>query len=249
MVKRKRMGSSRTQNARPRQFRRTFVPNSIPRRSVKGTNECNFVDNGSSLATPNIGPLTIINTAQILPMNLIVAGNSMFNRLGRKCRLRSFEFRGFYDIGTATTGTSQPTWHNLSLIWDKQPNGAVPAIGDIYADVDQAGALTTNPQSGLNPNNRDRFELIRRVTKWIPQVTNTTGPLWSAMFPGDANEDVLGTIKFFVKLKERETLYKTDSSPAVIGDIASGSLLLVSFSDVAVQNVNMKWSARLRFYP
>lgn len=108
--------------------------------------------------------------------------------------------RGRYEAsleaGSLVERPPQPS--TMDLIWDKQCNGTVPQITEIYT--------TANPQGLPNPLYDDRFKFIKRVNKDDPnsahQLTN---------FKINCNQ-----------------LVTYDSSTGLIGDLSSVNLIVTT---------------------
>lgn len=194
-------------------------------------------------------PLALYNmntTAVITPLNLIRAGSSFNNRLGRKLEMINVRVVGqVLPIRTAVNND----YCRIMIIYDRQTNGALPAIADILQTTDQALANTTTSSSGANMNNRDRFLIIRDTRLQLPTLTDTAG-----VITNNGLIDPVSTtfnIDLFAKLPGLVTQYKADSAPAVIGDIASGGLYLVTFGAATAGTEG--WAAnlevRLRYNP
>nr|UOF79006.1 capsid protein [Cressdnaviricota sp.] len=188
---------------------------------------------------------TLSATAQIYPLNLIRAGSSFFNRIGRKINLKSCHLK-LYIVPIRTTAF--PSYVRVMLVYDSQTNGALPAISDIIQDTDQGGGNTTDATSSANLNNRDRFKILTDWRIVLPSSTYTAGVITNPGFidPVSTTFD----LERYVKLKGLITQYKADSSPAVIGDIATGGLYLVTYGDAGAGNegYRVEGSARLRYY-
>lgn len=189
---------------------------------------------------------TLNSTPAFQVMNLIRAGSSYFNRIGRKIHMKSFHMSG--NIYLAGNATQQVEFIRISLVYDKQANGALPAFTDIFQDTDQAGTNSSGVQSNLNLNNRDRFVLLRDMK--LLCGTNPAGQV--AGIPAtwvDSKGCVTGVFNEFVKLN-LETQYGADSAPAVIGDIRSGSLLFITSGSQAAggEGYALNASLRLRFH-
>lgn len=167
-------------------------------------------------------------TGSVQPLNLIRAGTSFNNRVGRKVEGRSIRVSGTIDAIRTVTGND---YARVMIVYDRQSNGGAPAIADILQTVDQAGNGTTTSYSGVNLNNRDRFIILRDERIYLPTVTVTAGVETNT----GPTDPVAKTFNFdwFVRLPNLLTQFKADSSPAVIGDISSGSLLLVTFATFA----------------
>lgn len=185
---------------------------------------------------------------QIGAVNLIQAGSSFFNRVGRKIELKSFTFKGI--VFPVRTQTNEHL-ARIILLYDRQTNGALPAVADILQTTDQTGANTTTSYSGINMNYRDRFLILRDIKLALPSVTDTGGVTTNL----GAIDGVTPTtnISFHVKLKNLVTQYRADSSPSVIGDIATGGLYMLFLGNligslgVATNGWNIAWESRLRY--
>lgn len=191
-------------------------------------------------------PIPIDSTGSIQAVNLIQVGSSMFNRIGRKIEMRSIRFVANIDTLNVTRATTSPTMARIMLIYDRQTNGANPAMADILQDTDQAGTNTTNALSGLNMNNRERFVTLMDKKISIPQATATAGVLTNVFPQSDA---VPSNIDEFRRLRGLTTHYKADSNPAVIGDIATGGLFLLSLGQDAsgAELFRYTWNIRLKY--
>lgn len=98
----------------------------------------------------------------------IVQGPGSQQRIGRKIRVKGVVFRAISTLGVASNNAWNP--FTIDFIWDKQANGATPAIGAIY----QNGAAQNLP----NPDNDERFVWQKRVSRDDPnsnfQIINTS---------------------------------------------------------------------------
>lgn len=180
-------------------------------------------------------------TAVITPLNLIQTGSTFCNRIGRKVEMKNIRVSGRLN---QIRSVNISDYVRIMIIYDRQTNGAVPSISDILQSTDQTTTNSTSILSGLNLNNRDRFVVIRDLRIAAPPFN-------------DANETVGATdpltvatnIDLFAKIPGYVTQYKADSSPAVIGDIASGGLYLVTFGGIAAgsEGYNAYLECRLRY--
>lgn len=184
---------------------------------------------------------TFPTAGTIACLNLIQAGSSYFNRIGRKIELKSFTIRG--NIFTNATTTAY-TFARMILFYDRQTNGAFPAVADLIQTTDQTGANTTTSWSGINMNYRDRFLILRDMVFSMPSETDTAGSITAEGLADTSRENWV--IKAHVKLKNLITQYRADSSPAVIGDIATGGLYLLFIGSTA-DKWGVAWEGRLRY--
>lgn len=184
-------------------------------------------------------------------LNLVQIGSSFFNRIGRRIRMKSVQIFGDIIPNPAATATFSAETIRSVIVYDRQTNGAYPALADIFEDTDQNGANTTNELSGINLNNRERFAILMDIKHKMPFINVATGVptttvnIWPT--DGARHEDSDGSffLDHFRKLKGMETHYKADSTPAVIGDIATGGLYLVTFGVTGNWVLNFK--VRMRY--
>lgn len=188
-------------------------------------------------------------TAQFTLLNGVQEGSSFFNRVGRKVMMRSLHLTGGVILSgnSATAMTDEYLRH--MIVYDRQPNGAVPAISDILLDYDNTGTTTTTSVSGLNMNNADRFVILRDMRVIVPNsdLNNQTLNGVAGIIDYTTNRV---NINEFVLLKNLETHYKSSTNPAAIGDIASGALWFVQFGNVASASCAFGCAiqARLRYH-
>lgn len=185
-------------------------------------------------------------TAVITPLNLIRAGSSFNNRVGRKIEMISLRLVG--QMVSVRTTVAQD-YNRIMLVYDRQTNGALPAIADILQATDQAGTNTTDSFTGINLNNRDRFVILRDEHLCMPTQTQAAGTVITN--PGGQIDPVSTTFKldWYVKLKGLVAQFKADSAPAVIGDISTGGLYLVTFGDnvAGTEGWALETQTRLRY--
>jgi len=225
----------------PRQAQRSVIPGLL----YQTKTEKKVLFTGT--ADPTNATLAFNTTGNVVCINLIQVGSSMFNRIGRKVEMRSIRITGKLNTAAVTRATLSPDHGRIMIIYDRQTNGANPAITDFLQDTDQAGTNTTDSFSGLNMNNRERFVTIMDKKFIIPQATATAGVLTN-VFPNDCEIPV--RIDEFRKLRGLTTHFRADSNPAVIGDIATGGLFIISLSEeqtAGTELFNFEFNVRLKY--
>jgi len=140
-------------------------------------------------------------------------GSDMTNRIGRKIVLKTVQIRGTLQIADAAIqppGQQEVALQRVRMIllWDTQPNGAVPALLDV---------LTFNdPSAQLNLDSRDRFKVLRdKMFVLGPYINDTASSKYNT-------EKSAVNVKIFKKL-DLETIFST--STGAVADIKSGNLL------------------------
>jgi len=154
-----------------------------------------------------IETLTVSNASSIGVINYIRAGSSFCNRIGRKVEMTSVRVSGYFQ---AIQTAEAPQLARIMLVYDRQTNGAVPALADIIQSTDQAAANSTTILSGMNLNNRDRFTIL------MDKVLGGTG--------GDLKNH---GFKKFKKISVNTTFNQLNGGN--VGDIQTGSLYLLTF--------------------
>lgn len=151
-------------------------------------------------------------TGTVTLMNGVAQGTDYTNRVGRKFVNLTVQLEGSIQPLDVTTG---PTKCRVMVIYDKQPNGALPAITDVLS------ASTSN--AFMNLNNRDRFIVIANINETIGGVSNVATQSY-AQSPNVVNVSLYKAIKM-------ETI--NDGTGATVGDIQSGSIFLLTVGDQA----------------
>lgn len=192
--------------------------------AISSRPELKSVDNFNT-AGPAVS-LTLNTTAQITALNLISAGSSFFNRVGRRIEMKSLHVSGV--VSQTTTATVHDDYGRILVIYDRQTNGALPTISNILASYDQSGASTTSVFSNINPDERERYLVLADIRLALPACPSGTGVT-------SASDGVTTTfnINRFIKLRNLLTHYKADSAPAVIGDVATGGLYIIGYGGLA----------------
>lgn len=221
---------------RSMQFARQFG-NRLPGRLIAARGEVNAVDMPSQVAPLN-------TTGGVFTLNNIRAGSTYVNRTGRRVEMKNVRVSGFINV---VRTVAAPDYIRILVVYDRQTNGSLPLIADILATTDQAAANTTTSLSGANLNNRDRFVILMDYRAVLPSVTDTAGQL-SNIGVVDQQQNQF-YVERFIPLKGLLTQFKADSSPAVIGDIATGGLFLVTLGQNAAASEGWQFTfeTRLRF--
>jgi hypothetical protein len=205
-------------------------------RSTRTGGEIKIVD-----TIQGAGNITLnLNTTAVLDaMNLVQSGSAFYQRVGRRIEMQSLHIYGFLN---QTGNVAAEGFARIIVLYDRQANGAVPAYATVMANYDQSGTSTSSVYSGLNPDERERFLVLADLKITTPQTTSTV--------PG-STDGTSATYKIdrYIRLSGLTTHFKADSVPAVIGDIATGALLLIGVGDKASgdEGWNAVLSWRIRY--
>lgn len=115
--------------------------------------EAKFFDNSINVNPSSAGAVFLLNS--------LAEGSDNTDRIGRKITINNVQYElvvaaSTGDLGNAATYPESFDCIRVSLVWDKQPNGANPAYGDIYNST--SNLLT--PMCLRNINYVDRFEIL-----------------------------------------------------------------------------------------
>lgn len=187
-------------------------------------------DSDYSMDVPGIEKLVDLGSlsASLVAVNLIQNGSERWQRIGRSVHMKCLH------LACATAAFSSVDNRPFFVVYDRSPNGVLPAYTDIFSGYTQSGGSSNF--YFLNPDFDDRFEVLFSS---MQDLTIQQMQAWSA----DQSTSASGVyFHICVDLFGRVVQYKADSSPAVIGDVATGALYVTSFS-----NTNIISQVRLEY--
>lgn len=156
-------------------------------------------------------------------VNLVRQGATVAERIGNKIMIKSIQLT----FELACVAAANQGMCRAMLIYDKQPNKAFPAIGDVI--LSQPGAVV-HPLSGINIANKSRFQMIR------DEYINM-----------DSGTGLAQTRKWYCKGRW-ETEFGANGG--TIGDINTGAMYFICYYLTAITappNVQYM-AARVRYY-
>lgn len=182
------------------------------------------VDNTTAAATHNIACL-----------NTMAQGTDMTGRVGRKLRCMSV-LLDLIAQPLASSSTNVGDIMRIVLFWDLQSNNATTfTLANLFLDFSANGSSgTTAP---INLNNRDRFRILMDKRVALQPVVYSG----SAVSTGSP---VTRNIKKYIKLGDVSTTLN-DTGSGVYGDISSGALMLLVYSEYG--KCQYVYTARTRF--
>jgi len=175
IVKRVRMGDGSSR--RPRRYLRR------PRRLLQNVPEYKYMD-----TTLSPGSTRCDTTGDVILVNGCARGDDVGDRIGRKIVMKSLEMR-LYAYVTAGTGVDQT--NRVMVVYDKQPNGAAPAITDVLVSISTTALK--------NANNDHRFNVLYDQTYYLNgSGESDSAKIWKNYrrlnFPVQFNSGDAGTI-------------------------------------------------------
>lgn len=229
----------------------------IRRYGTAGSIEVKSVDTQGGQGTYNIPANGVVvnwgaTTSAAPTLGNPVEGSSFYNRIGRKICMKSVHIVGAILPSNANAGAEPAQFARFLVLYDRQPNGALPSVADVLNNYDESGTTSSSVFSGLNMNNRDRFVVLRDRKFYLPALgVNGATPANVQGVQIDPNvSDHSFIFRDFIPLKNLEMHFKANSANGPIGDVSTGSLiyLLISESDAnATSAWQLQCNSRLRF--
>lgn len=204
----------------------------VPAKSVV---EIKSVDVNQGTLTGNFS-----TTPTFILLNAMRLGTDFYQRVGRKIVMKSLRVTGII-VPSGSVATSA-SYMRMMVVYDKQSNGAAPAITDIITDVNGSGATGTNSYAGKNLNYRDRFVILRDHAMLGPIVS--AGGAISTYSIDPAAKDNGYLIDWYIPM-DHEVVYRADVGS--ISDIATGGLYVIFYGSTATASWEFQGRARLRY--
>jgi hypothetical protein len=174
--------------------------------------------------------VAVTTTWQGLLINGIAQGSDFNQRIGRKSTMKSILFNGNFFPTASTANAYQGIYMRTVIIYDTQPNsGTFPTGTDIF--------VSNDPNSPLNLNNRDRFQVLLDVRKQLGSFQTDATPKLVAGSPSNA---------YWNKYRKcnKETIFS--GTAATLASISTGSMYLFFIGDF--NSVSMiDYYTRIRF--
>lgn len=188
-------------------------------------------------------PVPLNTTGYIHCINAVAQGAGPNCRIGMRIEMISCNLRYFVRPKATTTKSGN---FRVALVYDRQPNGAVPAYTDIFQTYTAGTATYATAASGVNLQNKNRFKVLYDCIHQFYPVTDTAGVLtnnaWSS-----TNDST--NVQRFVRIPQLITEFDYVGT-ADIGSVRTGSLLLVCYSDeiaAASEVLELFYQARTKY--
>ena len=192
--------------------------------------------------------LTPTNAGEVITVNSsIAAGTQVYNRIGHKFRTTAVRIKGhfFADYQGPRAAIVGYSW-----VWDKSPNGVLPAVDDIFTINAASGYAMSNTL--LVDDNSDRFTVLRSVRKSMSKTALAAGAGGGSDSMGNQNNIIL--VDDFMKLPTWAVTSYTKQATGGVGTIAAhetGALYLVPYchdlSTGAVSAIQLNFTTELFF--
>lgn len=173
-------------------------------------------------------------TGTVNLVNAVALGSDNFNRIGRKLYMKYLMVRGSVR-GVPATNTIDD-YARMAIVYDKQPNLALPSYSDIFTSTTAAGATSSSSDCFTNESNKNRFIILKDY-----EIDFTGVYQGSNQFPTTV-------VKWYIPLKKKMSHYL--GTTAAIGSISSGALYFVTRArngTAGSENIQFTGTFRLAF--
>lgn len=186
--------------------------------------------------------VNFISTGAPVLISGLAVGTDMFNRIGRQVKWKHVYVRYLVrPTAAGVTGGLAANNLRISLVWDKQPNGAQATAADVYRNVDSAGTAASNVYCFPNEAGTKRFHILRSKIWSTPQLSAAAAGSNATLENQFA--DSVGSWK--VKVGSKTSQFSSTGSG--IGNISTGTFFLLFESDID-NNYECLYSTRCEFY-
>lgn len=131
------------------------------------------------------------------------------------------------------------------VVYDKQPDGAYPAVSTLIQSIKQDGTTSSTSLDNLNLDNKDRFVVLRDLRYKL--TGHGSGDLYQQDSSGVLNKWIVDE---YIPLKLAPTVYSASASTGTVTDIQTGNIflfLLGSNAAGATSLMEFQYSARYRY--
>lgn len=174
------------------------------------------------------GSGNVSTTETYICLNACTTGSFVFNRIGNRIRMKKLKYNWSYYNNAGVDPNSYDA-HRLMIVYDRQPNKALPSAGDLLLSYPAAGgAGTTDAWAFLNPNNRERFVILKEWFNSFDYLHNVA--LLDTQMHGVSFKNTL-TCSGEIDLTGLDTTFNAGAM-GTIADINTGSLLWWTLGNV-----------------
>lgn len=215
MVMMKEWGVSRSGKAKTsRRFHSD--PLRIPRaisalRLVTKSAEKKTHDTFSSGTSDGMTTVAIFSTEQVYCLNNPPSGTEIYERVGRRCRGMSLQFRGRIVQNFSNPTNQADECARVVIVYDRQgsPTGTAPVWADVFTSVSNGGTIDASSWAFTNPSNYERFLILADETLSMPLAPTSTN-----VSSDITNYKANTVINRFIKLKNLTSHYSSVAASA-----------------------------------
>lgn len=177
-------------------------------------------------------------TPQFFLLNGLNSGTAVYNRIGSKTTIKSFQFRASIDPVGAQANTDVV---RIIVFYDKNANKTLPTLASLIESKNAIGTPLSNIDDMRNIDNTERYKILYDQEFYLPAVSGTP-------FITSFNSEYPGVIDWYKKLDLPSQYTGTQIVTVLptIAEITSGSLYMMMYSSVAT-GYTVSGVARIRF--
>lgn len=172
----------------------------------------------------------VSSNSGILCVNAIRQGTSFYERIGRKVNLKSLQIRGQLSARAPSGLTPEALIVRMMVVYDRQPNGAIPTFDQMFSAASPAGDIASNTvMAPVNLTQTSRFRVLRdKMFTLQPMRGMNVLPDGEGIAPvSDVGGYYSKSIRDFIRLPSLETVYNATNEAPSIAQIASGALYVI----------------------
>lgn len=203
-----------------------------PQRSIleKGVaQEIKVVDTAANNTVSAGGNLTHLTS--------ISSGADLYQRIGRAVALTGVQVRVYFNLTGANLFND---FVRVSVVYDREPNNAVPPISDIFSNISNVGALTSSADCFTNPAFWDRFTILAEQTFFLIPDNNGVVPPSQPSFNQDPNSQIY--FNKYIPLNKLACRFLDGAA----GVPTTGALYLIVQGLLAGGAIGQNWVAKCR---
>lgn len=178
-------------------------------------------------------------TATFNTLNATALGTEIYERIGRRIRMKSLHLRGFL-VHNGTGLPSSDDYARVIVFYDKE--GTTSAIASILTSVDATGATSSTATDGLNTAELSRYKILADIPYAFGTVANAGGTL-NNLSNSITDYTAEHNLNRFINLRMLQTEYGAG------GAISNGGLQIMTIGVTAAASAqySIRWYARLRY--
>lgn len=180
-------------------------------------------------------------------LNALAQGTANYQRIGSRVWMKSLSVIGQIQARSAGLTAGRQAGRIL-VVYDRQPNGALPAISDVVNNVSNLGAISTVTQdvsSFQNWDLKDRFLILKDIRCTFSEG-DVAAPL-TGQIAGVVDYGNQSNLRFEVDLEGLQAMYNNPA--ALYNSVVSGGLLIMIWGDAVppTGSFSVGWTARLQY--
>lgn len=162
------------------------------------------------------------NNPNYILINPVIQGTAKYNRIGDKILIKKISVKASYYL-QAPIDTHGVETTRLSLVYDKQPNGALCTYQDIFKGYAGNGQITTSTLAFPYVSNKNRFQPIIDNYYQTPLLIQGGG----VVYTWTVNSYKPNSMFFQKEINcDLPVTFYENANAGTIGDYQSGALIL-----------------------